>query len=500
MNIEEKEKMAKRILPFLFISLGCVATGFANSDAEQLLKDRMRTPLLQTAGTLTGEGLCWHAAYNMDRFMEKYRATSDTAFLDAAVKYYDALIDKLRLAPDGYQGWVGPYIYDEKYICDVHVGDAILINPMLDFCETVLKRSRADIAKKYAESAGKYLDLARKHLIEKWDARGTWHEDGPYGGYVSWDRYLTPDNLKEWRKLPVLKSVLSLPFNKQNTMALACLRLYRITGESRYRERALKIFNFMKSRMCLYQDHYVWNYWEPFGPWDINTNVPNTLFHWVNVHPYRNYQAGEIDQMVEAYHSGITFTEDDVRHIINTNLKVMWNGDSDHPAWKNSNYAVEMASLGKVSIDKAPGGEFPELAGTLWRGLVDFDSTIRKLAKKPSDTPPSFKRKYSELPVTEFPVPFSNNCYLNLATVLPSVITKESPSFLVNQSRVSGPVEIALYSRDGKDKIRSIRAESKADDAGLLIIKWDGKELSPGDYRIRWTLKDQYRDFPITVK
>ena len=102
----------------------------------------------------------------------------------------------------------------------------------------------------------------------------------------------------------------------------------------------------------------------------------------MNVHPYRNYQAGEINQIVEAYHSGITFTKDDIQHIINTNLKVMWNGDKENPKWKNSNYAVEMASMGKISISKAPGGEFPNLAGTLWRGLIGFDSTIRDLAKK----------------------------------------------------------------------------------------------------------------------
>ncbi|MBN2326002.1 MAG: hypothetical protein JXR73_02535, partial [Candidatus Omnitrophica bacterium] len=320
----------------------------APNSADAILRNRLNTPLLRVDGTMTGEGLCWHAAYDMGRFMEGYKKTRDADFLDAAVQYYDALIEKMHRSPDGYEGWVGPYIYDEDYICDVHIGDAILITPMLEFCEIVLKREDDGIIHKYQNKAQQYLNLAKKHLIEKWDQRGTWHEDGPYGAYASWDQYMTQDNLDQWRKLPAIKSNLTLPFNKQNSMAIACLRIFRITGEEAYREKALKIFNFMKSRMCLFHDHYVWNYWEPFGAWDIEDASKNRLRHWVNVHPYRNYQSGEIYEIAEAYHSGLTFTQKDIEKIINTNLKVMWNGDSEKPSWRNSNYAVQMAALGEI--------------------------------------------------------------------------------------------------------------------------------------------------------
>ena len=29
-----------------------------------------------------------------------------------------------------------------------------------------------------------------KNCIEKWDSRGTWHEDGPAGAYVSYTKYM----------------------------------------------------------------------------------------------------------------------------------------------------------------------------------------------------------------------------------------------------------------------------------------------------------------------
>jgi hypothetical protein len=39
----------------------------------------------------------------------------------------------METAPDGYRGWIGPYIYGPQVWCDVRVGDAILASPTLHF-------------------------------------------------------------------------------------------------------------------------------------------------------------------------------------------------------------------------------------------------------------------------------------------------------------------------------------------------------------------------------
>lgn len=481
------------LLMFIFI-IG--STGYTNPEAEKLLQSRLSTPLLQADGTMTGEGVCWHAAYQMDRFVEKYRSSNDPAFLEVAVQYYDALIAKLHTSPDGYRGWVGPFIYDEKYICDVHVGDAILINPMLDFAETVLKSDDTQINEKFSAKAFEYVNLAKKHLLEKWDQRGTWQEYGPYGYYVAWDQYMTPENLKEWQKLPVDRSTLTLPINKNTEMAIAALRIYRITGEEPYREKAERIFNYMKSRFCLYQNHYIWNYWEPCGEWDIDTKDPNKLRHWVNVHPYRNYQAGEVADVVEAYHSGVTFSEEDIQRIINTNLKVMWNGDRQNPEWQNSNYTVTKDALGKIPEVQSPPGE-PKHAGILWSSLRDFDATIRELAHLRMDEPPSFKRKYSDLPVTELQIPFHSNQYLNMVTAFPSSENNRQ-MILISQSRLAGELDIDLYTKDGSRKVQDITQEQV--NPWPFIYRWDINDLPAGEYRIRWTMKGEFRDYPIWVQ
>ncbi|MBN1293199.1 MAG: hypothetical protein JXB48_15280 [Candidatus Latescibacteria bacterium] len=467
-----------------------------------------------------GESFCWHAASGMGTFVNMYEATGDKSWLDYGIKYYDLLVSNLDSGPDGYKGWIGPYMYDTQYWCDVHVGDAILWRGILDFAVLVLneKSLKAD----YGKKAREYVGLARKHCVEKWDKRGTWFEDGPYGAYVSYDKYLDPGDLSGWKHgAEVNGSNLSLPFNKQNDMAQVCILLYRITGEDFYRDRAEKIFSRMKRCFQYFGNHYVWNYWEPFGLWDIDreNNKPR---HWVGVHPYRNYQAGEVDQIVDAYHTGIVFDETDIRRIINTNLKIMWNGDMEHPRFRNSN-------ITHVPEKKPPEGSgYTSSAGTLWTGLLDFDQTVRDLyalrfdgseTNDPSQiyfeqvirkTPPDFRRKYVKGTVRVPAVEFTECPDLNMAVVIPHIIPKGTEALIVCKSwSAADTLEIALYSKDGARKVRTLNTtylEGGGDGlAGIYIFPWDRTDskngkVFPGDYRVRWTFCDSYREYPVTLK
>jgi hypothetical protein len=479
-----------------------------------------------------GETFCWHAASYMSTFVTAYKAWGDRSWLDWGVKYYDYAIAKMSPGPDGYKGWVGPYGYQDGVWCDVHVGDAILVEPMLDFAELVLKD--AELNKTYGDAARKYAELGARDLIEKWDARGTWREDGPYGAYVSWDTYCAPGQLNDWKRQPeVASSNLTLPFNKQNHMAVACLKLYRITGKQEYRDKAQKIFAYMKSRFQYFDDHYVWNYWEPFGLWDFDL-IKGTTRHWVNVHPYRDYQLGEINQIREAYHTGVVFSPQDIQRIINTNLKVMWNGDKERPAFRNSNATqpgrAEAAEQLAAAAANAPRGSMESrLAGTLWTGLADFDETVRELSAlrlrpdaegsvNPGGAyfrnvtlrrPAGFDRLYADLPVTVFDVPLSECRSITAAAVMPRTVQKGNNSVVFSKAVVPVELEVAVYSADGKEKLLTLfkgKAEGSTDGvAGFHIVQWDGTDPAgtrsfQGEYRIRWTVPDGYREFPIAVK
>jgi hypothetical protein len=36
--------------------------------------------------------------------------------------------------------------------------------------------------------------------------------------------------------------------------------------------------------------------------------------------------------------------------------------------------------------------------------------------------------------------------------------------------------------------------------AGFLIVPWHTAKCAPGQYRVRWTMQGEYREFPVEVK
>lgn len=495
--------MAKRRNTLLYASLALLCASSARTASAQTPQEYYERQFRNPGLKLEGEDFCWQARSHIDGFLHGYLAYRDSAWLDWGVKYYQFLLGKMRTAPDGYKGWIGPYEFDHSVWCDVHVGDAILMEGMLSFAEVVLKDQA--LKAQYGESANRYVAIAKRDVMEKWDRRGTWHEDGPYGGYVSWTKYLDPGKLDEFHeRKEIIHSGLSLPFNKQNDMALVALKLYRITGDKKYLDRATKIFAFMKSRFHFFENHYVWNYWEPFGPWDIDQRKRDVRL-WVSVHPYRNYQDREVNQIVEAYHSGVIFTRTDVERILNTNLEIMWNKDKDHPAFANSDdtYPKEARSATHWSASNPDAKDRP--AGCLWAALVDFSQTVRDLSEHSlgrglkrahferviNKRPPGFERKYSGTQVSALDFPFSESREIKLAAALPGVFRAGEKTILIGRSVLPGDLEVTLYSADGKRKQKVLGHSA--------LMEWDGAGLK-GDYRVRWTFGTGYREFPITIQ
>ena len=467
-----------------------------------------------------GEDFCWNARVNMDDFIDHYQLSKNREWLDAGIQYYDFLISRMDTDPDGYKGWIGPYEYDEKYWQDALVGDAILMEGILDFCVLVLEDP--DLKKIYAGKANAYVENAKRNFAEKWDKRGTWYDDGPYGSYIGFNKFLTPGNLKTWiTDNTDERAGLSHPFNKQMDAGQVFLRLYRITGDTAYRNRAVKIFFTAKSHFQYFDHHYCWNYFEPLTPGDIDLKKKDTR-HGVWVHPWRSgYQAGDVEKIVEAYHYGIVFDEQDIKRIIHTNLEVMWNKDRVNPKFINSNgLGADHDTSGLAAFKTAYGHSTAfKNAGELWTGLLDFDQTIRDLyeLRFKNDTgsvewlryknsvlknPPGFKRKYAPDGIIVPPVDFTESKELCLATVLPHTISQNGRSVIICKSWIPAELRIDLYSTDGK-KIRNLYRGKIAD--GLFMTTWDGKDPAKktrfrGNYKIRWTLGTGYREFPIIIK
>lgn len=478
----------------------------------------MTDPGLQAAQP--DENWAWVAAYYINSFVTGYEAYGDVSWLDYAVRYYDLLLARRQPAPDGYLGWIGPYIYDGTFWADVHVADAILYAPMLRFSQVVL--ADKTLRRTYGDQARQYVRWAERDVFDKWDERGTWVEDGPYGAYNYWNHFFEPDRLEAFVvRDDVMWANTSQQFNKQTRMGSAALRLYQLTHKKRYRDIAEKIFAYHKSRLQYHNGSYVWNFREPFGAWDVRDVATGTLASWVAVHPTSNYQDAEVSHVVEAYNAGLVYTKADMARIVSTNLNVMWNGDLAAPDFVNSN--AEIWPDGVPHTDRA---------GTLWGALAQFDPTVRLLLERrygnanPRDLrqpiglayhqnvtsrrPPSFERTDAHGKPRLFDFPFSDSRYLNLATVMPSVVKPGEDAIVACKSLAVGQLRTSLHSANGRRELavldeRQIQGSTDGR-LGIATFQWDGTDgsghpLGRGDYRIRWTLDgDGYREFPITIQ
>jgi hypothetical protein len=467
-----------------------------------------------TKGKYTGDGWTWHARFPMDGFISSYLATRDTAWLDAAVTYFDWTISLLLTSPDGKRGWIGPAYRMKDRLGEHPIGDAIMIDPMVRFAALVLKGEPA-LAKKYGKSAKAYVALADELMFKKWQSRGTWREDGDYGAFTVWPWTYTEEEADRWREPPAGTQVGTMPFNMQVHWGLVAARLYRITGDEAWRTKAAKIFNFLKSRLVLYDGHYSWNYWEPFGPCDVAPDKPHAFSHWINTHPYRDYQAGEVRAIVEAFHHGITFDAQDMKRFVRTNVHVMWTGNLDDIKWNNSNAGVQKGALGTIRLASKPKGIFNRYAGTLWTGMSQFDATARSIYEKQlkpgthqhayyynvtRQRKPSYERHHGEMPATVLDFPFNPNCTLTMVAVMPSVVARGKSTLVACKARVAGDLKIELRSKDGKRTVATLHEQSALKLGGIFNLTWTAKDVAPGRYRVRWTLKGEYRESPIEVR
>lgn len=466
-----------------------------------------------------GEGFCWQARGAMGRFLSYYKLTNNTEWLDAGIKYYDFLVGKMAAAPDGYKGWIGAYLSDRNYWQDVLVGDALITEGLLNFSILVLEDK--ELKKKYKAKADEYVQLAEKHFAEKYDKRGTWIDDGPYGAYIGSTKFLKPGDLTQWISPPLAgRAGVSPPFNKQMDAGLVFLLLNRATGKKAYEKRAEKIYLTAKSRFQFYDDHYSWNYWEPLIPTDVDLEKKDGR-HGVWVHPWRSgYTAREVGQIVEAFHYGVVFDERDMQRLINTNLKLMWNGDRTNPKFISSNgQGSEMDTTGRAAFRKRYGhsNEFKN-SGELWTALLDFDQTIRDLYElrfKDKTSPsyltykntvlknkPGFERHHAKGKVAVPEIEFTESRDLYMAAVLPHDVKKNEEAIIMCKSWNAGELKIDLYSDKGEKLTNLYTGDMRK--GGTHVQKWDGKnpesgKAYKGKYKVRWSINDGYREFPVVL-
>lgn len=481
----------------LHILLTCICLSpalFAEPDPQAFLKEAFANPALRNGDY--GEQYCWFVNFSAGVFLNAYEAYENPEWLAAAATFYDAAIANLSTDPDGYPGWIGSPIGssgNSPYLTDTVVGDSILARHFLRFAELV--KENPALTRQFAAKAREYTDLAARMCWDKFEHRGQTYQCAD--GYVSYPTYHKVVDAKtgEWVEQP--SRVISNNLNKHYDIGIVYLRLWRITGEDKYRERVMRIFGRHKAILRHYpgEDRVVWNFWMPHGPYDI---VGSATKSWVSVHPNRaGYQKGEVDMFVEVYDSGLVYTREDLQRMVNTNLWMSRNG------WKN-----------------AEGGT----AGMLWPALVRFSPELRELYEKNLADGRGIRgqvardyfrnvtakhlnddRLFVKDPsrVRIVAPPLQPGKELSMALPIPNTLELKSRQSiqLACKTRSPGELTIELLDADRQTVLKKLETISvKAGGGEYAAPLWNGSGTrGEGDYFIRWSLNGESRMERVVV-
>jgi hypothetical protein len=314
-----------------------------------------------------GEEIGWLISPFLNGFYYGYRATGDVQWVERLVDWADSWIKRGVKEPDGFIGWpkggTGGAVEQDLYT-DSLLGEAMALRPVVLMADEILKTPA--LKGRFGPHAEAYLKLAGL-IFEKWDSHGCWREVKDGGLWVVPAFGLDPKTGK-WTDGYERRTTdgFSNPANKQNHIARWLVAMYGVTAKPVYKERARSWWQLMKSRMRTREDgkYFVWNYWDPAGPWDLKPD--GSPRHWVGVHPNGGYYEIDVEGIVTAHEHGLVFTKEDIQRLIATNRDFMWS------------QRIEGARFQRIDGGK-PDPRWKDSPGVLWKALVPYDETLHKV-------------------------------------------------------------------------------------------------------------------------
>ena len=315
-----------------------------------------------------GEEVGWLISPFLNGFYYGYLTTRDTKWVDMLTDWADAWIKRGVKEPDGYLGWPKTNWASTSVVPDLFtdniLGEAMALRPVVLMAGEILKTPA--LKQKYGIQAAGYIKLAEE-IFQKWDSRGCWREVKDGGVWVI-PTFGINQQTGKWTDGFARRTTagFTLPANKQNLVAEWLLALSDVTQKPVYKDRAEKWWRQMKSHMNLQQDgkYYVWDYWDPTGPWDYKPD--GSTKHWVGVHPNGGYYRVDVEGIVTAYEHRLVFTKADIDRLITTNRDWMWNQQ------------VQGAKFQRID-GGAIDNHWKDSPSVLWMALVPYDESLRKI-------------------------------------------------------------------------------------------------------------------------
>jgi len=314
-----------------------------------------------------GEELGWKVSPFLNGFYYGYLATRDAKWIEMLIDWTDACIRRGIKEPDGFIGWPkgnGGGGESSEFMADSLLGEAMMLRTVVLMSDVI--RKGPGLKKTYGAKADGYIALAEK-TFKKWDSRDCWRQV-PGGGVWVVPDFGIDSKKGGWSAGYAERKTTGFtnPANKENHIARWMLAMYDVTNKAIYRERAKDWFGVMAARMKLRKNgkYFVWNYWDPAGPWDYKPD--GSPKHWVGVHPNGGYYDIDVEAIVSAFEHKIVFGRSQIEILIATNRDFMWN------------QKVEGAKFQRIDGGEADS-RWQNSPGVLWEALVPHDQTLRKI-------------------------------------------------------------------------------------------------------------------------
>lgn len=264
--------------------------GTPTQDEINLFKSRIDDSLMNTISRYP-----WGESYILMSFVEMYKATRDTFFLDKMVQHCNAVFanrDDVKGRVDVIRNRIMPAwgsgTYGETWFCYLsHNG--MISYPIAAFCRVVLEDP--ELHPTYKAKADEYL-VKIKQTLDSFDDNWRVVDDKGY--------YLSPHIVG---KIP--------PFNGMIALGRATIEVWLASGESKYLIRAERLARYLKSHLRIgAHDSYNWYYGEDYP-------TPEDISH----------GAIESDFATLAFRNGIVFTQQDIERFARTLVDVIQQPD-----------------------------------------------------------------------------------------------------------------------------------------------------------------------------
>ncbi len=317
--------------------------------------DRLSSNILIDVVEKGPNGLTWVQIPYMSMFLTAYKLTANILYLEQFVNAVENMRSALTKGNDGFLGWYGKTFpdwqdpYNPDNLVDEPITSFSFVEVISNFVEIVICNQQ--LQTKYEELVKEYLNLLENHLVKKWITRGSYVDLGTKGAV-----------LRLHKDLGNNRGHLTLPHNMHEIVMKALIALYRVTWNEEYMKKAIKLGVRYKYSLSLSDNHYVWNYWDPAGAWDIDHGRIDNWKHSLFTEHKGSYYSMSPNQAILLYHHGLIFNEVDLERFLNTQLHVTWDGNMENPVWHRTN--------GIPATDEYGDYMFPALA--------PFDTTIEE--------------------------------------------------------------------------------------------------------------------------